>query len=64
MSGLGYKYKSIGDAIAIILAEEGVRGFYKGIIPNLLKVAPSMASSWLSFEVTRDFLVSLGKADA
>jgi solute carrier family 25 phosphate transporter 23/24/25/41 len=64
MSGLGYKYKSIGDAIAIILAEEGIRGFYKGIIPNLLKVAPSMASSWLSFEVTRDFLVSLGKVDA
>ncbi|KAI9783473.1 MAG: hypothetical protein M1816_001355 [Peltula sp. TS41687] len=63
MSGMGYKYKSIWDAVRIIMAQEGVRGLYKGIVPNLLKVAPSMASSWLSFEVTRDFLVSLGTID-
>lgn len=60
MSGMGYKYKSIWDAVRIIVTEEGLRGLYKGIVPNLLKVAPSMASSWLSFELTRDFLVSLG----
>ncbi|KAI1778276.1 solute carrier family 25 member 42 [Hypoxylon cercidicola] len=56
MSGMGYKYKSIGDAIRVILTQEGPRGLYKGLIPNLLKVAPSMAANWLSFEVTRDFL--------
>lgn len=59
MSGMGYRYKSIWDAIRVIVAEEGIMGLYKGIVPNLLKVAPSMASSWLSFELTRDFLVSL-----
>lgn len=59
MSGLGYKYTSIWDAIRVIFLQEGIRGFYKGIAPNLLKVAPSMASSWLSFEMTRDFLVAL-----
>ncbi|KAJ4302545.1 hypothetical protein N0V88_002695 [Collariella sp. IMI 366227] len=59
MSGMGYQYKSLADAIRVIVAEEGLRGLYKGIIPNLLKVAPSMASSWLSFELCRDFLVSL-----
>ncbi|KAI2606099.1 mitochondrial carrier [Hypoxylon fragiforme] len=59
MSGMGYKYKSIGDAVRIILAKEGPRGLYKGLIPNLLKVAPSMAANWLSFEMTRDFLVAL-----
>ena len=59
MSGMGYRYKGIFDAIRIIVTEEGVRGLYKGIAPNLLKVAPSMASSWLSFEMTRDFFVSL-----
>ncbi|KAI9885762.1 MAG: hypothetical protein M1823_002440 [Watsoniomyces obsoletus] len=64
MSGMGYKYKSIWDAVSIIVAEEGIRGMYKGLIPNLLKVAPSMASSWLSFEITRDFLVGLGSEDA
>jgi solute carrier family 25 phosphate transporter 23/24/25/41 len=63
MSGMGYQYKSIWDAITMIIKQEGVRGLYKGIIPNLLKVAPSMASSWLSFEITRDFLISLGKID-
>jgi solute carrier family 25 (mitochondrial phosphate transporter), member 23/24/25/41 len=59
MSGMGYQYKSIWDAITIIIRNEGFRGLYKGIVPNLLKVAPSMASSWLSFELTRDFLVGL-----
>jgi solute carrier family 25 phosphate transporter 23/24/25/41 len=59
MSGMGYQYKSIFDAIKVIIAQEGVIGLYKGIVPNLLKVAPSMASSWLSFEMTRDFLLTL-----
>jgi hypothetical protein len=59
MSGMGYQYKSIFDAIRVIIAKEGIKGLYKGIVPNLLKVAPSMASSWLSFEMTRDFLLAL-----
>lgn len=63
MSGMGYKYTSIWDAVRVIVAEEGMRGLFKGIVPNLLKVAPSMASSWLSFEITRDFLVALGDSE-
>lgn len=63
MSGIGYQYKSIWDAITIIVTQEGFRGLYKGIVPNLLKVAPSMASSWLSFEMTRDFLLTLKDVD-
>lgn len=59
MSGMGYQYKSIPDAVKVIVMQEGIKGLYKGIVPNLLKVAPSMASSWLSFEVFRDFFVSL-----
>lgn len=59
MSGMGYQYKSVPDAIRVIVLNEGIKGLYKGIVPNLLKVAPSMASSWLSFEMTRDFLVNL-----
>lgn len=59
MSGMGYQYKSIFDAVKVIVRHEGYRGLYKGITPNLLKVAPSMASSWLSFEMTRDFVVGL-----
>ncbi|KAI0474522.1 mitochondrial carrier domain-containing protein [Xylaria cf. heliscus] len=59
MTGMGYQYKSIGDAIRVIVTQEGIRGLYKGLVPNLLKVAPSMAANWLSFEVTRDFLIGL-----
>ena len=59
MSGMGYKYKSIGDALSTIVKHEGPTGLYKGIVPNLLKVAPSMASSWLAFEAVRDYAVSL-----
>jgi solute carrier family 25 phosphate transporter 23/24/25/41 len=62
MSGMGYQYKGVGDAIRVIVAQEGIKGLYKGIVPNLLKVAPSMASSWLSFEMTRDFLLDLKPA--
>lgn len=60
MSGMGYQYKGILDAIRVIVAQEGIKGLYKGIAPNLLKVAPSMAASWASFELTRDFLLALG----
>jgi solute carrier family 25 (mitochondrial phosphate transporter), member 23/24/25/41 len=63
MSGMGFQYRSIFHAVSVIVSQEGLRGLYKGIVPNLLKVAPSMASSWLSFEVTRDFLVGIGKID-
>jgi solute carrier family 25 phosphate transporter 23/24/25/41 len=59
MTGMGYKYKSIWDAVRVIVTQEGIQGLYKGIVPNLLKVAPSMASSWLSFEITRDLLVGM-----
>jgi len=63
MSGMGYQYKSVFDAIKVIATQEGIRGFYKGIVPNLLKVAPSMASSWASFEFTRDLIVASKKYD-
>ncbi|KAF2106277.1 mitochondrial carrier domain-containing protein [Lophiotrema nucula] len=61
MSGMGYQYAGITDAIVTILKTEGIRGLYKGIVPNLLKVAPSMASSWLSFEFTRDLVMGARK---
>ena len=63
MKGMGYEYSSIPGAIRSILAQEGVRGFYKGLTPNLLKVAPSMAANWLSFELAKDFFMSLRPAE-
>jgi len=59
MSGIGYQYKGLGHAITVIFRQEGPRGFYKGLLPNLLKVAPSMGASFLSYEITRDMLTGL-----
>jgi solute carrier family 25 phosphate transporter 23/24/25/41 len=59
MSGMGYHYDSVWGAIKTIVQQEGIKGMYKGIAPNLLKVAPSMAASWWTFETTRDMLVWL-----
>ncbi len=63
MSGMGYQYKSIFDAIRIIVTEEGVRGLSKGLYPNLLKVAPSMAASWCTCEVCRDLQFALNPVE-
>jgi solute carrier family 25 phosphate transporter 23/24/25/41 len=56
MSGMGYQYSGIFDAVRMIIKTEGIRGMYKGIAPNLIKVVPSMATSWLSFEIVRDLV--------
>jgi solute carrier family 25 phosphate transporter 23/24/25/41 len=59
MPGMGYQYASIWGAIRQIFIQEGPKGFYKGLTPNLLKVAPSMAANWFSFELAKDFFMSL-----
>jgi Mitochondrial carrier protein len=37
-SQIGYKYNSAIDAVGHIIRDEGFRGLYKGLWPNLLKV--------------------------
>ncbi|OLL22099.1 putative mitochondrial carrier [Neolecta irregularis DAH-3] len=56
MSGVGQKYASIYDAIRSMYQQEGLLAFYKGLWPNLLKVAPSMAACFLTYEMTVSFL--------
>ncbi|KAK9459875.1 mitochondrial carrier domain-containing protein [Lipomyces oligophaga] len=56
MKDLGFQYTGVVDAIVKITKKEGPFGLYKGLSANLLKVAPSMASSWLSYELVKDFL--------
>ena len=63
MEGMGFKYGSMWQAVKSIVASEGIKGMYRGILPNLLKVAPSMASNWLAFETTRDFLRGLDEEE-
>lgn len=59
MSRKSHQYQGIWHGLRIIVSQNGFRGLYAGMTDNLLKVMPSMASSWLSFEMKRDCLLSL-----
>jgi solute carrier family 25 phosphate transporter 23/24/25/41 len=39
-------YNSPADAIRKIFADEGMLGFFRGFVPNLLKVVPAAALSY------------------
>lgn len=46
-----YKYKGIFHATKIIMMEEGLRGFYKGLSTNLVRTVPSSAMTILTYEM-------------
>ncbi len=51
--GNKFPYSSTPNAIATIYRREGVAGFYKGVFPNLLKVAPSMGITFVTYEFVK-----------
>jgi len=55
-SALGYQYNGALDALRSIVRNEGVAGLYRGLWPNLLKVAPSIATSFYTYETVKEFL--------
>ncbi|KAF8585912.1 mitochondrial carrier [Ramaria rubella] len=54
----GYKYNGAFDALKGIVRTEGLPGLYRGLWPNLLKVAPSIATSFFTYETVKEFLGS------
>ncbi|KAL1942666.1 hypothetical protein VTO73DRAFT_4906 [Trametes versicolor] len=56
MNALGYKYNGAWEALGTIVRTEGIRGLYRGLWPNLLKVAPSIATSFFTYELVKDAL--------
>ncbi|KAI0769328.1 mitochondrial carrier [Trametes elegans] len=56
MNVLGYKYNGALDALGSIIRTEGVKGLYRGLWPNLLKVAPSIATSFFTYELVKEAL--------
>ena len=45
---LGFQYNGALEAAITIIRTEGLKGMYKGLWPNLLKVAPSIGTSFVS----------------
>ncbi|KAL8941672.1 MAG: hypothetical protein Q9211_001716 [Gyalolechia sp. 1 TL-2023] len=52
-------YKNARDAVAKIWKQEGIKGFYKGLGPNLVRVLPSTWVTFLVYEKTKTFLPSI-----
>ncbi|KAG2205445.1 hypothetical protein INT46_007656 [Mucor plumbeus] len=46
-----FKYKGILHAIKVIMYEEGVHGFYKGITTNLVRTVPASAVTIFTYEL-------------
>jgi solute carrier family 25 phosphate transporter 23/24/25/41 len=56
-SGIQYSYKGgILSTMRQIVREEGVRGLYKGMIPNYVKVVPAVSVSFVVYEQMRKVL--------
>ena len=52
-------YKSARDVVGQVWRKEGLRGFYKGLAPNLLRVLPSTWVTFLVYEKTKIYLPGL-----
>jgi solute carrier family 25 folate transporter 32 len=50
------EYKNVRDAVQTMAKEEGIRGFYRGIIPALLRTVPAAVLTLLTYEKMKDFL--------
>nr|QKK35442.1 mitochondrial Flx1 [Starmerella bombicola] len=60
-SRMQFSEVSLVDAVKTVWAQDGWRGFYKGLSVNLARVVPAMAVTLLTYETTKD---SLGKSRA
>ncbi|KAI1858634.1 hypothetical protein JX265_010727 [Neoarthrinium moseri] len=50
------RYTGIWDVAQKTLKNEGPRGFYKGLMPNLLKVAPALSITWIVYEKAKTIM--------
>ncbi|KAI0843726.1 mitochondrial carrier [Hypoxylon sp. FL0890] len=49
-------YTGIWDVAQKTVRNEGFRGLYKGLMPNLLKVAPALSITWMVYENAKKIL--------
>lgn len=56
MHDAGRLYSGVRDVVSQVRRKEGLRGFYKGLGPNLLRVMPSTFITFLVYENTKSHL--------
>mmetsp|Transcript_17098 Transcript_17098/g.41592 ORF Transcript_17098/g.41592 Transcript_17098/m.41592 type:complete len:492 (+) Transcript_17098:94-1569(+) len=56
VGGRPIQYSGTIDCLRQVVAKEGVRGVYAGLVPNLIKLAPTGAISFLAVEAIKDFM--------
>jgi solute carrier family 25 phosphate transporter 23/24/25/41 len=54
---------TITGTIRDILQREGLRGFYRGIAPEYLKVVPSVGIAFMTYETLKSLLSSIDTDD-
>ncbi|CAK0772832.1 hypothetical protein CVIRNUC_004004 [Coccomyxa viridis] len=52
----GVRYESSWRSVQVILRREGVQGLYKGLVPNVLRVMPQSAITFLVYEKVMQLL--------
>jgi len=50
------EYKNVRDAVRTIARDEGIRGFYRGLLPTLLRAVPAAVLTLSSYEKMRELL--------
>lgn len=55
-SGGAAAYNGMTDVFIKTYQNEGARGFYKGLFPNLLKVIPAASITYMAYEAMKNTL--------
>ena len=58
--GTRAQYNGVIDCVRKTWRNEGIYGFYKGCIPNTIRVAPAAAITFFTYELVADALHSRG----
>lgn len=53
---LGYGYTGVLDAAKRMYREEGLLSFFRGLLPNYLKVVPAISVSFVTYETIKSIL--------
>jgi solute carrier family 25 phosphate transporter 23/24/25/41 len=54
------RYKSVPHAFRTIIANEGVKGLFKGFVPNFIKTFPTITIMFLTHDACMDFFKYMG----